>query len=273
MKKKLSSKTSLKPCRNLLSRWRISLVCSYLVAALTFNSRKVLALALASSDAKKAVVVGGGPVGLATALTLSNPPHNYDVVVLEQASVEQYDPTKAYLYNVNFRGQVWMKENFPSALQKLKERGSQGSMTRITIVPADPKKPIPGQTKARIAADNKKKRTTKFQTEEKAQNDFDDPNTRSYWIPRHSMICLLEDEIEEQEHRRKTLSDVRYQIQFGEVQVKKGRKFTDMSPKEDGSIEVTVQDENGKTETYSGCLIVGADGYNSSVSKFVDESK
>jgi pyruvate/2-oxoglutarate dehydrogenase complex dihydrolipoamide dehydrogenase (E3) component len=50
---------------------------------------------------RTAVVVGGGPVGLAAALTLSNPPHSLNVTVLEQStidsSVSKYDPTRAYL--------------------------------------------------------------------------------------------------------------------------------------------------------------------------------
>lgn len=205
-------------------------------------------------------------MGLATALTLSNLPHCYDVVVLEQASVEQYDPTKAYLYNVNARGQKWMRENFPSALQKLQERGSVGSMSKITIVPADPEKPIPGEkTLAQYNVTDQNKNI--FEEGQKRQRDEgSQDDSRSYWIPRHSMICLLEDEIQEQEYRRKTLSDAGHQIRFGEVQLKKGRKFTDLQPLDDRLLQVHVQDDSGKMETYSGTLVVAADGYHSSVS-------
>ena len=266
------SKPAFLYCLYCLSMGNLFLLLLLLLNSLSPCS---LALAMATSSAasttKSAVIVGGGPVGLATALTLSNPPHCYDVVVLEQASVEQYDPTKAYLYNVNFRGQTWMKEHFPSVLQKLRTRGSSGSMSRISIVPADPEKPIPGQKTLQRYDVNKENNESNnkngFMTEEKAQNDDSDGdiNLRSYWIPRHSMICLLEDEIQEQEQRRKTMSDTRYQIQFGEIQLKKGRQFTEMKEKDDGTIEVSVKGENGTTETYSGNLIVAADGYNSAV--------
>ena len=44
-------------------------------------------------------------MGLAAALTLSNPPHFFNVTVLEKTTDEEfvalYDPGKAYLYNVN----------------------------------------------------------------------------------------------------------------------------------------------------------------------------
>lgn len=203
--------------------------------------------------AKQAVIVGGGPVGLATAISLSNPPHSYDVTILEQASQEQYDPTKAYLYNVNTRGQVWMKESFPSVLKKLQDKGSQGSMSRITIVPADPEQAIPPR-KSVGTVDTRK-------NPDSDSSSSSDEKT-SYWVPRHSMICLLEDEIQEQQAARKEQQS----SQVGSIDLLKNRKFSNLVPKDDGSLEVSVDDlSSGKTEAYCGALIIGADGFNSAV--------
>ena len=222
----------------------------------------------ALSAPKQAVVVGGGPVGLATALTLSNPPHCYDVTVLEQASVEQYDPTKAYLYNVNPRGQVWMKENFPGALEKLQERGSLGSMSRITIVPAEPDKPIPQQktlgrydTNKNNPLDKDEQALVALKEKEEETVNGAKLDSRSFWVPRHSMICLLEDEIQEQQAKKDP--------SLGCIVLKKGRKFANLqpNPNQDGTLQVTCQDlETGAMEDYSGTLIVAADGFKSAVS-------
>lgn len=211
---------------------------------------------------KQAVVVGGGPVGLATALTLSNEPHCYDVTILEQAEMEQYDPTKAYLYNVNARGQVWMKENFPGALEKLRVRGSQGSMSRITIVPADPEVPIP--PRKTLGTYDTTKKTNKSSDADAKKEATEKESKISYWVPRHSMICLLEDEIHEQQSARKNSKQT---TTVGAIELKKNRIFSNMVPNDvDGSLEVSVENlSSGTTEAYCGNLIVAADGFNSAV--------
>ena len=78
--------------------------------------------ALSSTIGEKAIIIGGGPVGLATALTLADEPHCYDVSVFEAAAPEEYDPTKAYLYNVNFRGQRFTRR-YASLQKRLCQEG------------------------------------------------------------------------------------------------------------------------------------------------------
>jgi len=70
-----------------------AIVCS-LAALLSFSLIHVVAAlstpdATSSANRKCAAIVGGGPVGLATAITLSNPPHSHYVAILEQLNKPQ----------------------------------------------------------------------------------------------------------------------------------------------------------------------------------------
>ena len=139
------------------------------------------------------LVVGGGPVGLAAALTLSRPPHNCQVTVLEKSneatSQSTYDPTRAYLYNINPRGLVWfdrMEEqyrrinpNLESPLSKLTARGyaPQNGMPTFAIVPSDIDQPIKMQGVTPISSE---------------ANVTTVPR-KNYWIPRHFMVQALEE--------------------------------------------------------------------------------
>ncbi len=94
---------------------------------------------------RTAVVVGGGPAGLSTALVLSQAPHNFDVTVVESSSEDftrKFDASKAYLYLVNQRGQK-LTTKFASLHNRLKKRSVeqtvQFGMNKFTLVPSDPK--------------------------------------------------------------------------------------------------------------------------------------
>lgn len=187
------------------------------------------------------MVVGGGPVGLASAITLSNAPHFYDVVVLEQSEkASGYDPTKAFLYLVNARGQEWTKR-FPSVQEKLVERGSvsHGFGNWVTV-PADPNEAVP----------------PKF-----PRGNSSEPG---YWVPRHAMVDLLEEVIEDQERSRQ-----REGLKIGSIQVLPCQQCQSLKTLDDGQVEVTVldtTDENARFEhSFVGNLVVGADGMNSAV--------
>lgn len=211
------------------------------------------ALSAAPSDAtkpptykKKCIIVGGGPVGLATAITLSNEPHCMDCTIFEQATPAAYDPTKAYLYMLNGRGQAWT-QRFPQVQKLLIERGSAvaGGMGNLCIVPADPEEEIPAP-----------KAITQGQDAEKVVNK------ESYWIPRHTMTELLEEVIEEQNENSSG--------ECGTVTLCLGMRFVNMETVDGGDqIKVTVQNTKDPEAKYEESavapFVVGADGMKSQV--------
>lgn len=140
------------------------------------------------------VVVGDGPVGLAAALTSSNPPHYFDVTVLEKTTDEEFvgmcDPGKAYLCNVKTRGLQWVTHCYPSVLENLLDRGysPKGGVASILRVPADPQEPIFPIKDVSNAGD------VKF-----------DPAARSVWVPRHAMGDLMMETCAEQEKERQEI--------------------------------------------------------------------
>lgn len=194
---------------------------------------------------KKAIIIGGGPVGLATAITLSSPPHCMNVTVFEQSTPSAYDATKAYLYMVNGRGQTWT-ERFPAVQQLLEERGSgaMGGFGGFCIVPADPKEAIP-EPKQLSISDMKMVK-------------------KSYWIPRHTMTSLLEEVIQEQQASGKD--------GYGSVDVCLAKKFVDVETADGGMLKVTIQNVEDPNiryqESFTANLVVAADGMNSAVSSF-----
>eukprot|EP00977_Amphora_coffeiformis_P029112 scaffold38812_cov153-Amphora_coffeaeformis.AAC.1 len=203
---------------------------------------------------RRCVVVGGGPVGLATALTLSGPPHYFDVTVLEKTTDEEfvgmYDPGKAYLYNVNPRGLQWVTK-FPDVLNKVITRGysPEAGFGKILRVPADPDEPIAPMANVAIAG-----------------NVTFDPASRSVWIPRHLMVDLMMESCEEQEKARLTDKD----SELGSLSVHLGKSFDSMTPRDDGSLVVNLEDGS----SYEADLVVGADGISSPVREYLaDESK
>ena len=77
--------------------------------------------------------MGGGPGGLAAALVLSNV-KKPGIIVLDEASKGSYDPTRAYTFDMNQRGQ-----RFTDAFDiNLSKRGSPHNGYKFEYVPSDP---------------------------------------------------------------------------------------------------------------------------------------
>jgi len=135
--------------------------------------------------------------------------------------------------------------------------------TKLTIVPADPGESIPEQ-KANVPA-----------AADKEDNDDDNKSMPSgekagnvgFWIPRHEMVKLMVEEIEE--HNKRGLG--------GTITLCTGQECVSVVPRtnEDGesdTVVVTTKDASSSsssqeisTNEYNANLVIGADGMNSKV--------
>jgi len=195
------------------------------------------------SQRPSAIVVGGGPVGLATALMLATEPHGYDVTVYESTSVtalsNTYDPTKAFLYNVNGRGQTFTKGGFSESLQqKLVSTGISSEDTLFLRVPGDLSAPLPEPTEFRIGT-------------------VDEP---SYWIPRHSMTQIMLEAVEEHNTAAAAAGHIQYLHSHRFLHV----RHTMDDTSNDHKLTVTTQ-HDGMEKIKTTSLVVGADGWKSAV--------
>ncbi|KAL7554468.1 hypothetical protein ACHAWF_017924 [Thalassiosira exigua] len=226
---------------------------------------------------RRAVVVGAGPVGIAAALTLASSPHNCSVTLLESSPASsaqtEYDPTKAFLYNVNLRGQAFTKQ-FPRLHEGLVERsvpsgGFGGS--QLTIVPADPEVEIPlKQDTLRYSG----KKDGKKGEDDNAEEDGDEMKGSmqsekavgvGYWIPRHEMVKLMAECVaahNEESRCKIELLTAKECVSVAPADAKEGR-----------CVRVEIRDaDSGVHSVYDADFVVGADGMYSRVGRCLASS-
>ena len=217
----------------------VSTIMKPLLSQVSINAQE-------SEEREKAIVVGGGPVGLASAIMLAN--HGYDVSVFEATPTEEiraFNPALAYLYNVNSRGQVFTKM-FPKIHEKLVERAIDSTQIRFMLAPADATKTITYPNMPTVGSEI------------------------SYWIPRHEMTLLLWDAVDEHNNSRDPNSHV------GTIDFEQGVSCVGVHPSNSREhyISVVVKDEiSGEEKMVDGKLVVGADGIKSKVRKCLKEQR
>lgn len=181
---------------------------------------------------KKAVIVGGGPAGLAAALVISNLKEFGEVTILETDLKSSFDPSRAYFYNINKRGQRFTEElNID-----LSKRGVGVTAFARQTVPADPNAVFKGEAFSRdMTAEERQQMGT------------------MYWIPRHDLVQLFMDRIVQQNQGP------------NKIHLCLGSSCKHVEPTEDGRVRVVSVSNNGTQIEISADLCVGADGLSSKV--------
>ena len=201
------------------------------------------------AERQKAIVVGGGPVGFASAIMLAN--EGFDVSVFEASQKEQmktYNPVLAYVYGFSSKG-LWFTKMFPNIHEKLLERALPASKVKFMVASGDTTEPI------------------KF-----PKSPFSGPNRPpSYFIQRHELNAMFLDSVDDHNNARK------HDKTLGKIRFESGMKCVNVHPSnadEQSHVTVTVQDvESGNQEEISGNLVVGADGINSKVRECLKEKQ
>mmetsp|Transcript_22097 Transcript_22097/g.61470 ORF Transcript_22097/g.61470 Transcript_22097/m.61470 type:complete len:329 (-) Transcript_22097:7-993(-) len=225
------------------------------------------------SRTKTAVIVGGGPAGLAAALVLSNISNNISnttttttgtrteeserqnlferVIVLEDAPKESYDPSRAYFYNINKRGQ-----RFTDAFDiDLTKRGLEVTGFAKLVVPSDP---------AEAFDETKVVRQQLSEEERKRVGTM-------YWIPRHE---LVEEIVEEIQAKNKKKGGTHTQIEL-----RRGVRCKHVEPTKEGMVRIVTvtATESSGDDDQEDCLVadlcVGADGISSGVRQSLEDGR
>lgn len=184
----------------------------------------------------KAVIIGGGPVGLVTSLVLSQR-HSYDVTLIEQREMNAFESEKAYLYLLDGRGQRATKL-VPGLTESIQQNSVPSSdFTALVEVLPDGK-----QNNNKIPVRPMK------------------DNVEKYWIPRNEMLQLLISEIED--HNSLANDD------SGKIKMMYGNKCSNIDIDQNtGKAKVSIEYQLDECKDVD--LVLGCDGINSKVRDYL----
>lgn len=144
----------------------------WILLALSLSDVSSFSLFMSGVKRSKAVIIGGGPVGLVTSLILAKR-HSYDVTLVEQREMNAFENQKAYLYLLDGRGQRATK--LVPGLTESIQQSSVASSEFTTLVEVLPD-----------GRQNVKKVPVRAMMD----------NVEKYWLPRSELLQLLTTEIE-----------------------------------------------------------------------------
>lgn len=184
---------------------------------------------------RNALIVGGGPAGLATALILAKRGWT-NVTVLEQHAADFYESNKSYSYRIDGRGQKLLDFlGLTNKLSNISVPSTEFYFTRIQP--------------------NGSRKTLKV--------PVGDPNQKtSYWLPRKAFVMMLYQEIERNWHGCIT---VMFNTKCGQI----NRIATNNDNEE--KLEIIAYSENNHIVKFEPYLLVGCDGVNSIVRNTLKE--
>ena len=222
--------------KNCLRKLFIFTLASFISTVYTIIPGRIT---MKNAKCEKVLIVGGGPVGLSTAVMFSKRGYK-DITVIERSSKDQFDSERAYQYLLDGRGQKLT--NLLGITNSIaKEAVSSKLFQNITIFETS------GELKVRPVPV--------------------DPNTiEKYWLPRSAFMKVLKKEVEKCSDSVKVIYNTKC------VNVNIIEDFVNFGPDTNGLpqpaslVDIDVQVSNmidGKITHFFPDLVIGCDGINS----------